>query len=297
MIPGPNPPAAPTNLTAALEAGPQISLAWTDNSLNETGFLIQRSTDGITFSDLASVGPNVVGNVVSYIDPAVTAGSTYTYQVAAFNADGPSAFSNTASATIPALQPPTAPDQLVAVYEPGPPPMINLQWADNSLDETGFVIERSTDGVNFSALATAVANVEAYDDLAVFGGFTYTYRVAAFNANGTSAWTTDLTSSATVPLDATPPAVPSNLLATNVTQTTLTLNWQDNSNNETGFTIQRATNNSFTKNLVTFNVGPDVTFYDDSGLRRNIKYFYRISAFNANFTSPWSPILNVTTPK
>jgi hypothetical protein len=181
--------------------------------------------------------------------------------------------------------------------------VIHLTWADNSLDETGFVIQRATDGVNFADLATAVADVAAYDDLAVFGGYTYTYRVAAFNANGTSAWTdwTLPTASVLVPSDATPPAAPSNLSATNVLQTTLTLNWLDNSNNETGFTIQRATNSSFTKGLVTVNVGPDVNFNNFTGLKRNTRYFFRVLAFNG-FNGgagpfPWSPTFNVTTPR
>jgi hypothetical protein len=291
VTPPPAPPAAPSGLTATPLAGPQVSLAWVDNSLDETGFVIERSTDGVNFSVLATV----VANVTAYNDLAVLGGFTYTYRVAAFNTGGPSAYSNTASATILGPQPPNAPDQLAATFEAGPPPFINLQWADNSLDETGFVIERSTDGVNFSVLATVVANVTAYNDLAVFGGLTYTYRVAAFSANGTSGYSN--TGSASVPPDATPPAAPSNLIATNVAQTTLTLNWQDNSNNETGFTIQRATNSTFTKNLVTINVGANMTSYADSGLTKNNKYFYRILATNVAFNSPWSPILNVTTAK
>ena len=292
----PAPPAAPSNLTATAEAGPQVSLAWTDNATDETGFLVQRSTDGVNFTDLTTLP----ADSVSYVDTAVTAGTTYTYQVAAFNAGGASAFSNTGSATIPGPQPPAAPNQLVAVFEPGPPPFIALAWADNSLDETGFVIERSTDnGVNFSTLANVVANVTTYDDLAVFGGYTYTYRVAAFNANGTSAYA--VSNSVAVPPDATPPAAPSNLSVSNVTANTLTLNWQDNSNNETGFTIQRATNSTFTRNVVSFNVGPNITSYSDTGLSKKTQYFYRVLAFN-NFNGgagpfPWSPVLNVTTPK
>ena len=292
--PPPAPPTAPSDLTASAEAGPQVSLAWTDNATDETGFVIQRSTDGVNFTDLTTLP----AESVSYVDTALTAGTTYTYQVAAFNAGGPSAYSNTASATIPGPQGPAAPDALEAVVE-ADIPMIHLQWSDNSADETGFVIQRSTDGVNFSELATAVANVATYDDLAVFGGFTYTYRVAAFNANGSSDYSN--TASGTVPPDATPPAAPSNLSATNVTQTSLTLNWQDNSNNEAGFTIQIATNSTFTRNLVTINVGPNATFSNITGLRRNTKYFLRVLAFN-NFNGgagpfPWSPVLNITTPR
>jgi predicted phage tail protein len=135
--------------------------------------------------------------------------------------------------------------------------------------------------------------------MAVFGGYTYTYRVAAFNANGTSAYSNIATGA--MPPDATVPAAPSNLSATGVTATALRLNWQDNSNNETGFVIQIATNSTFTKNVVTITVGPNVTFSDITALRRATKYFFRIQAvnlFNAGAGPfPWSPTLNVTTLK
>src|SRR5262249_50776177 len=52
-------PAAPSNLTATKPGAGQINLSWTDNSLNETGFTVQRSTDGTNFTPLATVGPNV----------------------------------------------------------------------------------------------------------------------------------------------------------------------------------------------------------------------------------------------
>ncbi len=35
-------PAAPTNLTATAQAGPQVSLTWRDNANNETGFVVER---------------------------------------------------------------------------------------------------------------------------------------------------------------------------------------------------------------------------------------------------------------
>jgi hypothetical protein len=286
--PPPVPPNAPSNLSATLEAGPQIALLWTSNSTDETGFVIQRSTDGVTFADLTTVG----AGVVAYTDMAIAAGTTYTYRVAAFNTLR-SAYSNTASATTPGPQPPARPSDLQAQLQDTP--RIDLDWRDNSTNETGFLIQRSTDGVTFADLATVGAGVITYSDLAVFGGITYTYRVAALNGAGASAWSN--TASATVPPDATAPAAPSGLAATTITGTSLRLTWLDNSNNETGFTVQRATDAGFTKNLVTASVGAGVTFLDVTGLKRNTTYYFRVQAFNVNFTSAWSATLSVKTLK
>jgi FtsP/CotA-like multicopper oxidase with cupredoxin domain len=93
--PGDPPPAAPTSLSASAVSSSQINLSWADNSADESGFDIQRSTDGSTFATLTSVS----ADTTSYSDSNLTAATTYWYQVAAFNGNGSSAASNTASAT------------------------------------------------------------------------------------------------------------------------------------------------------------------------------------------------------
>src|SRR5712692_9645595 len=83
----------------------QLTLTWTDTSVNEDGFKIERKagTTG-TFAQVATVG----ANVTSYIDPNLTGGATYCYQVRAYNTAGNSAYSNTACGTVSAdTQPPT----------------------------------------------------------------------------------------------------------------------------------------------------------------------------------------------
>ena len=291
--PPPAAPAAPSDLAATLLAGPQVNLTWTDNATDETGFVIERSDNGGAFSVLA----NVAADVLSYEDMSVAAGNSYDYRVAAVNAGGASAYAGPVNVTIPGPQAPAAPEGLEANFEDTP--LIHLQWTSNSTDETGFVIQRATDGITFSDLTTVGAGLTTYDDLAVAGGLTYTYQVAAFNANGTSAFA--VSGPVLVPADATPPAAPANLAAIDVTQTSLTLTWADNSNNEAGFTIQRATNSTFTKGLATFNVGPDVTSYADAGLKKNTTYYYRVLAFNLFNDGlgpfPWSPTFNIKTAR
>ena len=98
-------PADPSGMQAVLVAGPQVSLTWVDNSTNETGFAIERQTNGGAFGALATVGTNVT----SYTNATVTAGNTYTYRVRAVNAAGTSGYST--SGPVPVLVPaaPTGP--------------------------------------------------------------------------------------------------------------------------------------------------------------------------------------------
>lgn len=93
--PPPSGPNAPSGLTATAVSTSQIDLAWTDNSTDEDGFRIERGADGITFTEIATVGTNVT----NYSNGGLAAGTTYHYRVRAYNAAGNSSYSNSASAT------------------------------------------------------------------------------------------------------------------------------------------------------------------------------------------------------
>ena len=88
---GPAPPAAPFNLIANAVSSTRIDLTWTDSSNNEDGFKIERSPDGTTFTQIATVG----ANVTTYANTGLTCATFYHYRVRAYNANGNSAYSNT----------------------------------------------------------------------------------------------------------------------------------------------------------------------------------------------------------
>jgi len=91
------PPVAPSNLVAALLASPvRVRLTWTDNSLNETGFTIQRATDSGFTTGLTTF--TVGANVATFTDTSVVANTTYYYRVAANNLVG-----DTATAGFPVM--------------------------------------------------------------------------------------------------------------------------------------------------------------------------------------------------
>lgn len=100
------PPDAPSGLSAtAIDSG-QIDLAWTDESADETGFKIQRSTDGVTFTDLDTAA----AEAESYSDTTCAANTRYWYKVCATNAGGDSAYTTAANAK-------TAPDSAAKNYK------------------------------------------------------------------------------------------------------------------------------------------------------------------------------------
>lgn len=82
-------------LAGASAAAAQLTVTWVDNSDNETGFQIERSLDGVSFSQIAVTG----ANVEYYIDPNAETSTTYWYRVRSYNAAGASAYSNVASGT------------------------------------------------------------------------------------------------------------------------------------------------------------------------------------------------------
>jgi len=95
--------AAPSNLVLTVGSSTQINLNWTDNSNNEQGFYIGRSTDGVNFTRIATVG----ANVTSYASGGLSPCTTYTYRVKVFNSCGEYGFSNNATATTLGCSSPT----------------------------------------------------------------------------------------------------------------------------------------------------------------------------------------------
>lgn len=95
---------APSNLTATAISETQINLQWKDNSSRESGFQIFQSGDGATFTNIVTVGRNIV----SYHAVNLTPATKYYFTVRAYRNGQISAFSNTASATtLGAVQPPS----------------------------------------------------------------------------------------------------------------------------------------------------------------------------------------------
>jgi titin len=318
---------APSNATAA-QTATGITIGWTDNSKNEIGFQIVRTNvDAVTgltvpvVFNVTSTGTQKTasGTARTYIDTTAVPGVTYTYTVAATSGTAALPIPGTAISTAPV----TITETIVAPSTPNAvitsATRITVSWTDLSTNETGFLVERSQNGgVTWVALPVAAAGAAAplvtvartgtattgvngavsyVDNLVapvVYGQ--YQYRVSAVSATGTGA-TAVLNAASTAvasnTLDFTLPAAPTVLTVTAgaVGSGAVTLGWTDNATNETGFTVQRATNATFTTGLVTTAVPGAITVsptsYVLNGMTKGTKYFFRVAATNAAGTSAY----------
>lgn len=91
-------------------------------------------------------------------------------------------------------------------------------------------------------------------------------------------------------------SAPTNLMAVADTFT-VQMDWQDNSNNELGFVIERKDGDSLSVNpfVPIDTVGTDVINYLDTGLIANTTYTYRVYGYNSAGNSGYSNLAQVTT--
>ncbi len=127
----PGPPSAPGNLTATALISSVISLAWSDNSSDETGFKIERKTGAAgTWSEISTVG----ANVTTFLNAGLNPNTTYYFRVRAYNSGANSTYSNEASATT--TEGTTSP----------PPPWLSAEQAGGTSADLGVALALDSEG-------------------------------------------------------------------------------------------------------------------------------------------------------
>jgi len=177
-------PATPSGLVASVNPSTPVTsllLSWSDNANNETGYSVERSSDGRTFTQIAQAG----ANAGSWTDTGLSGSATYYYRVRAFNNYGNSAYSNSASAQTQAdpapasSSAPTSQSSLTARgYKVKGIQTVELKWS--GLSASSVKIYRN--GTVISSSANDGVETDSINKKG--GGVTYTYQVCA--ADGSS---------------------------------------------------------------------------------------------------------------
>ncbi|MEE4245339.1 MAG: DUF1592 domain-containing protein [Kangiellaceae bacterium] len=185
-------------------------------------------------------------------------------------------------------QPPLAISSLVAVASAAND-RIGVSWADNANNESGFNIYRKVNNSNYQLAATVNSNTVNYQDSNVAVNNSYQYQVEAFNQYGKAR----RSSSNVVELieQQTKPSRPTNLSVI-ASANGVTLNWQDNSDNETSFEVYRTEDD--VNWLKIRSLSDNSTQYIDLNVSAGNTYGYRVTALNNIGESDNSNTVHIT---
>ncbi len=180
---------APTDLALTSNLPFKVSIGWKDNSIKESGYIIERSVASpIDYSVLDTIA----ADNISYVDSIFTNNKAYVYRVKAFNSNGESPYSNVLNVhtrTLPISTPTGLAYTLHATF--GVPV---LTWDDNSDNELGFIVERrgTTIGSLYKGVDTVATNIITYTDGTVTDSTVFDYRIYAFNKDTISTFSNEL---------------------------------------------------------------------------------------------------------
>jgi fibronectin type 3 domain-containing protein len=225
-------PLAPTEFFAvanALGMPTLVSMTWTDNAINETGYQVLRN--GAVIANLPA-NNSAVPTTMTYSDSTALPSTLYTYTVQAVNGAGVSPAIAPVSVTTP-VSVVANPGALAAVVTPiGVSPMtVSLSWA-NLAAATSYQLTR-----NGTVVANLSPGATNFIDASVAETTTYTYVLTAFNTAGATALpAVTVTTPIGLPLAPTSFVATANALGQ---PTQVSLTWVDNATNETAYEIFR----------------------------------------------------------
>ena len=178
--------AAPSSLVANALSDHEIEITWTDQSIIEGGYQVERKTGGSSFQQIAVVGVNDT----SYRDTGLSADTAYTYRVRAYNVSDQSAYSGQAQATTSASAPVASSFQAVQYSDDS----VALVWNGFAPGADSYQIERKpASGGTFAAVGTPTAGETFFEDTNLTPGSSYTYRLAAMSGGTPSEYSDEST--------------------------------------------------------------------------------------------------------
>lgn len=170
-------PPAPSNLIATATSTTQVSVTWTDNSGNETGFKLEGKTGATgAWSQIALPA----ANATSWNGAGLAPNTQYFFRIRATNAAGDSAYSNEASVT-------TFPNPIV-----GTGTGLRGQYFDN-MDFTALKLSRVDPYIDFAWAGQPEASVAADTFSVIWRGevqaqYTTTYTFYTLSDDGIRLW-------------------------------------------------------------------------------------------------------------
>lgn len=169
--------------------------------------------------------------------------------------------------------------------------VVELNWNYTATSPAGYELERCNGG---SCSVLDIGLTTQSFDSSVVSGQTYAYRIRAYQSKGApSDYST--TESIFVPNSGpTPPVAPSGLMVTSTSNTFVTLEWIDNSGDETGFEVVRC-DGACPPSAPGTVLGANSTTHTDSSVAASSTYTYSVRALSPVGNSAFSNLTQATT--
>jgi titin len=284
--------APPTGFIATPNAaGTLVTLSWVDRANNETSYLVEEQLNGGAWTALPTLArtaaqKTAVGATVTQTR-VVTPGNKYAYRVTAQNKPSDSSVV-LAAAIVDLTAPlaPTAPSGLTATLASAT--RVALAWVDNATTENSYLVTITNTTTN--VVTTATVTRTAAQSLAT-GGALVAYNATVVAGNSYSftvvaqatryGLTTQSTATGPATMVVGIPTAPTIGTAVAGAAGSISVNWVDNSSNESGFTVQRslmAVNGTWGAWANAGTVAAGVQTFLNTGLTTGRSYRYQVRA-------------------
>ena len=262
-------PMTPPVLSAAYSNDGTVKISWNQQTYISNFVLECSKWDGTSWSEWETINTTLSGSNTTH---AVDEGGKYRYRLRAREDKGYRGYSNITEY----VNNLAAPTELSGrITEAG---RIDLTWTNAQGNEGKLQVWRKAGGSStsgqYTLLATLASSSNTYSDrFTIQPGTIYHYRVNAVDETG------HYSPYVTTSITAAVPAAPTLLRAGVVSGTGLSLIWNDNSNNEINFIIERFDENQL-KFVTIGTVGPNTVTYTDDTAVQGSTYIYRVCAYN-----------------
>jgi len=255
----------PTNLTGTVVNNLNIDLVWQDNTIYETSYVVERSTNNVDWIEVATLPTGSE----SYSDTTLLNCFTDYYYRVSSRVDVLLAISSVIQLKT-GCSPIIAPSNLIVTVIKGG---VDLSWQDNSQTETGFNILRRVSGNDdWEIIQTLGQGSASYQDNTVICETPYEYQVEAYRNNDNDTAQSSLTD---ITSGICSVSAPISFTSTSSTELTINLAWVDTSDNETGFEIYQVAE---TSDLIA-TLPEDTQAYTVTGLSCNTTYNFQLQGY------------------
>lgn len=250
----------------------KVKIIWNphqDTRVN--GYIVERKDKNGNWQEIGKIQNRLL---VEYLDTKLDDGTTYEYQILAYNANG--------SRSLPSKR-------VQATTKPKPvqitnfkatnniPKQINLSWNLHKNPEvTSYKILRSGFISSFyTTIATLPSNTDSYQDLIGKDGEQYSYKIIAADKDGIDSLETEPISGSTLAIPNAP-----NITYARIENGSVVLKWNPTDNRATEYIVYKKDSLFFGETLRYNKVL--TTEFIDKEVKAGEKYYYRVSAIDKN---------------